>query len=146
MHPLGVGWLFIFESVQMKQPVNDVKRQLFLKRAPVYFCILRCGLRADDDFAVVERDDIRRARYSHEIAMHFGDGRIGNEGRFDFLQPRQNRLAPFRARERFFQGERSEPPQPRKRDGEFSLPVIESDFQWMNALPANYAAETEASR
>ena len=42
-----------------------------------------CGFRAEDNFTVLEGDNVSRRRIIHEFAVQRGDARIGNDDETD---------------------------------------------------------------
>src|SRR5689334_14333382 len=59
----------VFEAMQMKQTVNNVEPQLPVERVSKSPGVTQCGIRANENFAVLERDYVSRARFVHEAAM-----------------------------------------------------------------------------
>lgn len=65
--------------------MNEVKGQFALEGMLVIGSDAGGSVSRNEDFAVVEGDDICRRRIIHEISMHGGDGGVIDEGDLDFF-------------------------------------------------------------
>src|SRR5437879_5157399 len=83
VHFRGGVRLLIVVAVEMEQAVNDVKRQLVIESLGKTRGVALRGVRADDDFAMLEGDDIGRARNAHELLVNARDFFVGNNRDLD---------------------------------------------------------------
>ena len=82
----------IIPAGEMQQAVDDVERQFVVECLPVLHGLTRGGFRADQDFAVVEGDDVRRCRVLKEFAVDAGDLVVRDEANFDLFERPQDIL------------------------------------------------------
>src|SRR4051812_7642247 len=68
LHLSGASRGFIVVAMEVKQAVSDVETELVLECRPKFARLAFRGLGADEYFAVLERDDVSRARFIHELA------------------------------------------------------------------------------
>ena len=113
-HAGGGGCGGVLVTVEVEQAVDGVKGEFLVCGMTVFACVALRGLRAHDDFAVVESDHVRGAADAHEVAMHRGDDAVGNDGDFDLGELPEGKAPVGGFQQTFFQSHLGEAPQPRK--------------------------------
>ena len=89
----------IFVAIQVEQTVDEIERTLAEGWVGMLGGLTDGGFGADEDFSVLEGDDIRGRGISEEIRVSAGDVGIGDEGDFYFLEVGQLRFVRARVGE-----------------------------------------------
>ena len=85
--------------MQVEQTVNEIERTLAEGWVGMLGGLTDGGFGADEDFSVLEGDDIRGRGIAEEIRVSAGDVGIGDEGDFYFLEVGQLRFVRARVGE-----------------------------------------------
>ena len=75
--------------MQVKQSVNNVESQLAVEWISESSRVPTSGVRADEDFAVLKRNHVGRARLVHEPAMEQGHSPIRDDQNRNVVQDRE---------------------------------------------------------
>ncbi len=127
VHAAARARLGVVEAVQVQQSVNDAERDFAIDRLPEARRVGLRGFGADDDVAVLESDDIGRARDAHELRVDRGDAAIGDDGDGDFIE-RLQREAPVAGDARaFLERDRGEAAQRREVEAHAALEIANGD-------------------
>ena len=78
-HPASLDRSPIIKSVQMEEPVNEVKLQLTRQRCLKLSRVTLGRFHTDKNFAVLKRNDIRRPGLIHELPVQPRHPTIGNK-------------------------------------------------------------------
>jgi len=99
-HLCGARCGFVVDALEMKETVDKVEPQLVFDCRPELARLPFRGLHADDDFAVLKRDHVRRATLIHEPPVDLRDAFVGQKYDVDLRQSFEYRgfsLAQFQA-------------------------------------------------
>ena len=127
LHARGGGLGKIVVAVKVKQAVDDVEAQLMFQWLGILQRVTGGGLGADDDFTMLESDDIGRAGDIHEPPMNFGNGPVRHDADLDFVQGFQRRAQGAPLSFALGQRDRREPSQPGKIEADLPLAIIKVD-------------------
>ena len=87
----GAGVRFgVSVAVKVQQAVDDIQGSFAQEWGLSSSGFTGCGFHADEDFAVVESDHVRRGGILEKLAVDGGDGGIIHQGDFDFWQAEQH--------------------------------------------------------
>ncbi|MEY2496981.1 MAG: hypothetical protein QOD12_537 [Verrucomicrobiota bacterium] len=96
--------ILIVKAVQMKETMRDVQTQFVFKRCPEGARLaLRCFC-ADHDLTMLERDDVRRARFIKEATVKRCYPSIRYQDNVDFAQLREAAISSCSKLQAFRQG------------------------------------------
>src|SRR5437016_7472407 len=85
-HPFRVARVSIVKAVEMKQTMHNIELQLAIERIFELPRLPAGRLRADENFAVLKRDHVRRPGFAHEFSMERSNSSIGNDQDRNFRQ------------------------------------------------------------
>ena len=92
LHHCRVVRIVIVVAVEVEQSVDDVERALALRIVMMCHRLTDRGISADEDFAVLESDDIRGRGIVHELRVRGADDVVADEGNFHLFKIRQERF------------------------------------------------------
>ena len=123
----GAGLRFIVEAMEVKKPMHEIEPQFVLNIGAALASLPFCGLRADNDLAVLKRDHVGRPGFLHESAVQLGDSAIGHEHDIDLGEARKATRFPPRQTETHGQRTLSEIAHPGEVDANRALTVCDLD-------------------
>jgi hypothetical protein len=88
LHFACVSALSIIETVQMQKAMHDVQLKFARERIPEGASVPSRSLDADKNFAVLERQHVRRPRLIEKLSMQCSHSPIGNEQHKNLAQLR----------------------------------------------------------
>jgi len=86
LHFGGAGGCLVIKTAEMKKPVRDVETELVLERGAERARLAPRRFRANHDFAMLKRDDVRGARFIEKASMQVGHAPVGNQNDAHFTQ------------------------------------------------------------
>ena len=93
----------VVKSEKVEQPVHEVEADFVFARGAETRRVVPRSFDAEDDFAVLEGEHIRRTGKAHELLMQLRHATIGNQNHVHLCQARQDSCA-CRQREAMLQG------------------------------------------
>jgi hypothetical protein len=76
----------IVPASEVQQAVNEVEGSFVIDRLAMFPALSQRGVGADEDFTVMEGDDVGGRGIVEEIAMHAGDVGVIHDGDLDLWQ------------------------------------------------------------
>jgi len=124
-HARGGGIGAIVVAVEVEQAVDDVEGKLVLDGLAVLARVTGGGGGADNDFAVLEGDDIGGAGEIHETPVDASDGAIGKDADLYLVEPLKRRARSDPLGFARGQRQRGETAQPREINANGPLAIVE---------------------
>lgn len=120
-HPGKIFFGMVIQAAEVEQPVEDVGQDFLVQAEALGLALFFRHGRADEDFPMVEGDDVGGGGVLEEIAVDPGDCGGGEQGDFDVFQPAREAASEAGG------GGFSLPGQSRERQWVLFLPVVDRD-------------------
>ena len=128
-HAVGFLRSRILVTVQMQQPMDDVKGQFVVQGIPEARSVERGRLDAHHDLTMLEGDHIRGAGDIHESLVDIRDDPIRNDGNLHFRQRVQRKTAIRGMWRALLQRDPGQAAQPGQSHAKRALAIEDADFQ-----------------